>query len=107
MQSGDASMELSGRRAIITGGNRGLGLEIARAFVAAGASVLLTARDEALLHDAAEPLRAAARVAGQQVQTAAGDVADPAFCEAAASRLRAMPGETSVLVNNAGVLGPT
>ena len=53
-------MELSGRRAIITGANRGLGLEIARAFVAAGASVLLTARDESLLHDAAEGLRAAA-----------------------------------------------
>ena len=100
-------MELSGRSSIVTGANRGLGLEIARAFVKAGASVLLTARDEALLHDAAEGLRTSARGNAQQVQTIAGDVSDAAFCADVVSRFRAVPGESSVLVNNAGVLCPT
>ena len=36
---------LTGRAALVTGANRGLGLEIARAFVSAGASVMLCARD--------------------------------------------------------------
>jgi 3-oxoacyl-[acyl-carrier protein] reductase len=100
-------MELAGRRAIITGANRGLGAGIARAFVAAGASVLLTARDETLLHGVTEELRAATRAPGQRVDALAGDVSDPPFCAAAASRFRSLPGDTSVLVNNAGVLGPT
>jgi 3-oxoacyl-[acyl-carrier protein] reductase len=100
-------MELAGRCAIITGANRGLGLEIARAFVAAGASVVLTARDQALLRQAVEGLRAEARAPGQRVEGVAGDVADPAFCATAASRLSALPGDAFILVNNAGVLGPT
>ncbi|MGA2106497.1 MAG: SDR family NAD(P)-dependent oxidoreductase [Syntrophorhabdales bacterium] len=49
---------LSGRAALVTGGNRGLGLEIARALASAGASVMLCAREE-------EPLKvAAATLAG-------------------------------------------
>ena len=41
----NARHPLEGRVAFITGANRGLGLEIARAFVAAGASLMLCARD--------------------------------------------------------------
>ena len=99
-------MELSDHRAIITGANRGLGLAIARAFVEAGASVLLTARDEKLLQAAAGEVRALARGAGQQVATLSGDVSDGAFCNAVAAQVGKLPGKKTVLVNNAGVLGP-
>ena len=54
-----AEQLLAGRTAIITGANRGLGLEIAHAYAAAGADVALGARDETLLHEAAARLAAA------------------------------------------------
>ncbi len=99
-------MELSGRRAIVTGANRGLGRSIAESFVKAGASVLITARDESLLEQARGELAGLAR-AGQQVQALSGDVSDPEHCAAAVALMREMPGDATVLVNNAGILGPT
>src|SRR4051812_36511476 len=99
------TMQLQGRRAIITGANRGLGREIAHRFVRAGASVLLTARDEKLLHEVARELVSLAN-SGQRVETLAGDVADEQHCQQAASRLSALPGDALILVNNAGVYGP-
>lgn len=99
-------MELSGHRAIITGANRGLGISIANAFVDAGANVLLTARDGKLLDSAASDIRKRAQRAGQKVETLPGDVSDESFCTTAASRLSDLPGNVSVLVNNAGILGP-
>ena len=44
-----AGQVLSGRKAVITGANRGLGLEIARHFLAEGADVAMGARDAVLL----------------------------------------------------------
>ena len=84
---------LAGRSAIITGGARGLGLEIARAFLAAGARVLVTGRDE-------QALAAARRELG--VTAIRADVADPAACADVAARA----GEVTVLVNNAAITGP-
>ncbi len=54
------SQPLAGRNAVITGANQGLGLAIAEAYVAAGASVLLCARDERLLDEARRSLAAKA-----------------------------------------------
>ena len=51
---------LKGRTAIITGGSQGLGLAIAHAYVAAGASILLCARDAEALNTAREELIASA-----------------------------------------------
>jgi 3-oxoacyl-[acyl-carrier protein] reductase len=48
---------LAGKQAIITGASQGLGLEIARKFVGAGADVMLCARNEALLGDAYTELK--------------------------------------------------
>ena len=98
-------MQLQGRRAIITGANRGLGREIAAHYVKAGASVLLTARDGKLLDDVRGELTPFARL-NQRIETLAGDVADEAHCAEAAARLSALPGDGLILVNNAGVYGP-
>jgi 3-oxoacyl-[acyl-carrier protein] reductase len=96
---------LQGRKAVITGANRGLGLEIARHYVRAGASVLLTARDGKLLEQVREALLPLAKD-GQPVDILPGDVADELHCKEAASRLSALPGNELILVNNAGVYGP-
>jgi NAD(P)-dependent dehydrogenase (short-subunit alcohol dehydrogenase family) len=97
--------DLSGRGAIITGANQGLGRAIAEQYVRAGASVLLTARDQPLLEQAREAIQAFAR-SGQKVLIEPGDVSDRASCEAVVARAtRDLPG-LNILVNNAGVYGP-
>jgi NAD(P)-dependent dehydrogenase (short-subunit alcohol dehydrogenase family) len=98
-------MKLSGLNAIITGANQGLGLEIARHYLVAGASVAICARDSGKLEAAAEELRARAD-SGQKILALACDVSDEAavgrFTTAAVAEL----GSIQILVNNAGVYGP-
>lgn len=96
---------LAGRAALITGANQGLGREIARAYVRAGAGVMLCARNAALLEEARAELAALA-APGQTVAAHAADVASPDEVERlAAETLRVFP-ELQILVNNAGVYGP-
>jgi NAD(P)-dependent dehydrogenase (short-subunit alcohol dehydrogenase family) len=96
---------LEHRNAIITGANQGLGLEIARAYVRAGANVLLCARNVELLEKAREEVLPLA-ASGQAVLARAGDVSIPADVEGiVAAALRAFP-RLHVLVNNAGIYGP-
>ena len=66
---------LAGRSALITGANQGLGLAIARAYVQAGASVMLCARDEVLLAQARDEVAALARP-DQRVLAMRADVSD-------------------------------
>ncbi len=89
--------DLRGRRAIVTGGAGGIGRAVARAFVAAGAQVLLWDRDGAALAAAQTALGAAA--AGATV-----DITDSAAVEQAAAAAFA-GGRVDILVNNAGILG--
>jgi len=99
------SMALAGRSALITGANRGLGLEIARHYVDAGASIFICARDEATLAAAREELVERAGDA-DRIGSRAADVADPEAVEAlVAAAVERFP-ELSILVNNAGVYGP-
>ena len=70
------SLPLDGRAAIITGASEGLGREIARAYVRAGANVLLCARDARLLSEAGNEVRALAS-ATQVVLTEPADVSRP------------------------------
>jgi 3-oxoacyl-[acyl-carrier protein] reductase len=98
-------MKLNNRRAIITGANRGLGREIARYYVRAGASVLLTARDEKLLREVRDELAPLAS-SDQRVEILTGDVAEESHCKEAAALLSKLPGNELILVNNAGVYGP-
>src|SRR5262249_26983481 len=99
-------MDLAGRSAIITGANQGLGRAIATAFVRAGASVLLVARGEELLRQAAGELAGLATQPGQQVHAAAADVSCPEGCAAVVRRARELLPGLTVLVNTAGCCGP-
>jgi 3-oxoacyl-[acyl-carrier protein] reductase len=99
-------MDLNNRRAIITGANRGLGYAIATHYVKAGASVLLTARDQPLLERAGAELRPLAVQSGQQVEVMAADVSSADHCAAVVERAQQLFGEVTILVNNAGIYGP-
>ena len=96
---------LAGHSALLTGANQGLGLAIARAYVQAGASVMLCARDEALLERARDEVAALARP-DQRVLAMRADVSDPADVEALVAATIAQLEAFQVLVNNAGVYGP-
>jgi NAD(P)-dependent dehydrogenase (short-subunit alcohol dehydrogenase family) len=99
------SPSLAGRAAIITGASEGLGREIARAYVGAGASVLLCARDSGHLDDARMEV---AELAGpSQIVTAIpADVSDPAAVDGIVAHAFKCFSRIHVLVNNAGVYGP-
>ena len=96
---------LEGRAALITGASQGLGLAIARAFVQAGASVMICARDAAMLEKARAEVAALA-ADGQRVLAQPVDVSKSNDVDAlVAATLRAFP-DLQILVNNAGVYGP-
>src|SRR5215212_134493 len=86
--------DLSGRRALITGSSRGIGLALARGLAEAGASVVLTGRDADRLDAAAGQIPGAARVVF--------DVADHAAAARAVDELEATTGAIDIVVNNAG-----
>jgi NAD(P)-dependent dehydrogenase (short-subunit alcohol dehydrogenase family) len=99
------SGELEGRSALITGASQGLGLEIARHYVDAGASVFICARDEQALAQAREEL--SSRAGGEErVAGASADVSDPTQVDALVREAVQRLPELSILVNNAGVYGP-
>ncbi len=97
---------LAGRRAIVTGGSRGLGLEIARAFWREGASLLLVARERVALDDALARLEAERRDPTQRLHVLAADLGDPAAPAVIAAHAEEALGGVDVLVNNAGLIGP-
>jgi NAD(P)-dependent dehydrogenase (short-subunit alcohol dehydrogenase family) len=81
---------------LVTGGNRGIGLEACRALAAGGARVLLGSRD------LSDGKRAAAEI-GKGVEAVALDVADPKSVDALKARVEKEFGALDALVNNAGV----
>jgi NAD(P)-dependent dehydrogenase (short-subunit alcohol dehydrogenase family) len=99
------SRVLAGRCAIVTGASRGLGLEIARQYVAAGASVVMCARGEGpLLEARSQILRLAGP--GQSVTAMACDISKLSDVTALVERALGVLGRLDVLVNNAAVTGP-
>jgi gluconate 5-dehydrogenase len=84
---------------IVTGGSRGLGLEIAEAFGRAGASVVITARREQWLREAEQQLKEQ----GIVVLALTCDVANAASVEQAVQQTLATFGKVDILVNNAGL----
>lgn len=94
-----ALFELHGKRALVTGGNSGIGEAMATALGLAGARVLLVARREPELATATQRLAAQ----GIDALTLAGDLADMAALGALARRGEALLGGVDILVNAAGV----
>jgi len=94
-----ALFDLRGRRALVTGGNSGIGAAMARALGLAGARVLLVARREAELEATARSLRDE----GIDASVLSADLADAAATRAAARVAEERLGGIDVLVNAAGI----
>jgi NAD(P)-dependent dehydrogenase (short-subunit alcohol dehydrogenase family) len=92
----------SGRVAVITGANSGLGLETARVLAAHGATVVLAGRDPDRTTTAAAGIRE--QQPGAAVQTADLDLASLESVRKAAADLTARFGQLDLLINNAGVM---
>ncbi len=92
--------DLTGRVAIVTGGSRGLGLQIASALGEYGASLALVARKPAELDAAVAELAAK----GIQAKAFAADLGAPDAASALAERVLAQFGRIDILVNNAGAV---
>ncbi len=90
--------DLSGKTALVTGGSRGLGLQIAHALGGAGATVLLTSRKAADLEEAAAGLQAM----GIDASWLAADVSQPSEIQRLTDEALQRLGQIDVLVNNAG-----
>ena len=96
-------LRLDGKVALVTGGSRGIGKGIAKAFADSGAQVMITARK-------AEDCEAAAKELGEAVSFEAGHVGKPEDAERVIDATLARLGRLDVLVNNAGTnpyAGPT
>jgi NAD(P)-dependent dehydrogenase (short-subunit alcohol dehydrogenase family) len=94
--------DLTGRTALITGANSGLGLEVTRALSARGARVLMACRNEAKAEAAAEDVRRSGGPGPVEVRPL--DLADLASVRALAARVRAEEGALHLLGNNAGLM---
>ncbi|HMM08010.1 MAG TPA: SDR family NAD(P)-dependent oxidoreductase [Paracoccus solventivorans] len=87
-------IDLQGRRAVVTGGAQGIGLAIARRFVASGAEVVIWDRQQ-------DQAAQAAAVLGPAASARALDLTD----DAAVAKAAAEAGAVDILVNNAGITG--
>lgn len=96
---GTVTFNFTGEVALVTGGSRGLGLEIAQAFGAAGATVVITARREQWLNEAEQRLKDK----GVSVHAMTCDVANVSSVEQVVQQTLAKCGKIDVLVNNAGL----
>jgi gluconate 5-dehydrogenase len=91
--------DLSGRRALITGSTRGIGLALARGLGSAGASIVLNGRDAAALDTAVAQLKSP----GVTATGKAFDVTDRAAIVAAVDAIEKEQGPIDILINNAGM----
>ena len=99
MRNLSSLFDLTGRVAIVTGGSRGLGLEMAAGLAEAGASLMLCARREEWLTPAIADLRGR----GFTVEGMTCDVANTTDVQAVVDQTIAAYGRLDILVNNAGV----
>jgi 2-deoxy-D-gluconate 3-dehydrogenase len=91
--------DLTGRVAIVTGGNTGIGLGIARGLAGAGATVVIAARQTTKSADAVKAIEAD----GGRAVAIEVDVQDESSCRALVEQSVKRLGKLDVLVNNAGI----
>lgn len=92
--------DLTGKVCVVTGGSRGLGLEMCRAFAAAGASLVISSRKQGACDTAALQI---SKEFGSKCLPFACHVADWDACDALLDAAYAEFGQVDVLVNNAGM----
>ncbi|POX99072.1 NAD(P)-dependent oxidoreductase [Mycobacterium kansasii] len=92
------SGKLTGKRAVITGGDSGIGRAVAIAYAREGADVLVSYLNE---HDDAREVARYIEEAGRRCVLVPGDLADPAHCRAVIDRAVEEFGGIDILVNNA------
>jgi len=93
---------LSGRACVVTGASRGIGRATARMLCAEGAAVLLIARREAPLIEAADECAAAGQESGGRAEALACDVTDEGAADLIVREAEQRLGQLDVVVNNAG-----
>jgi NAD(P)-dependent dehydrogenase (short-subunit alcohol dehydrogenase family) len=96
MKSQASRSRFHSKIALVTGGNRGIGLAIARALAAEGCDLVITGRDQSSLKKAAKEL-------GTEVLPMVCDVRDPEAVETVFAAIRDRFGRLDILINNAGV----
>jgi NAD(P)-dependent dehydrogenase (short-subunit alcohol dehydrogenase family) len=92
-------LKITGKRALITGGSKGIGRAAANVLAQEGCNVVLVARDKAVLDQTADGIRSKYQV---QVATIAADLST----EEAVQSVVKQAGEIDILVNNAGAIPP-
>jgi NAD(P)-dependent dehydrogenase (short-subunit alcohol dehydrogenase family) len=92
---------LSGKRAIVTGASKGIGVEIARALLSEGANVVICSRDRTAVENAVTDLKKSAKVS--KVTGCATDVSSPEEVKRLFEFADKELGGLDILVNNAGV----
>ena len=94
-----SSWDLQGKVAIVTGGNGGIGLGMAQGLTAAGATVVIAARNA----DKSAAAVASILASGGKASAIAVDVTDEADCQAMVAATLKTHGRLDILVNNAGI----
>jgi NAD(P)-dependent dehydrogenase (short-subunit alcohol dehydrogenase family) len=92
------SGRLTGKKAIITGGDSGIGRAVAIAYAREGADILVSYLEE---HEDAQQTQRLIEDAGRKALLVPGDVSDPAHCRAVVQKAADQWGKIDILVNNA------
>ncbi|MCH2128254.1 MAG: SDR family NAD(P)-dependent oxidoreductase, partial [Pirellulaceae bacterium] len=92
------SFRLDGRRALVTGGSKGIGVGLARGLAEAGADIVLMARNEKEL----EQTRDVLQETGRSIGIASSDLSRPEEIPQVYADVEAQHGPVDILVNNAG-----
>jgi len=99
MEDWKPANKLQGKRAVVTGGDSGIGRAVAIGFAKEGADVVILYKDE---HQDAEETKRHVEAAGRKCLAIAGDVGDSGFCaQAVEQAARFLGGQIDILVNNA------